>query len=587
MADDTTLDFAEDGKDKLTLLDQLFGEQAQMSDQAQHGDAGAEVDDSQGPGASVIPPAPPQPSGLMPAFNPAVPSTPAAQGPQPDATPAAAPAPEPNGSLAMASPRPGDLNPNALTRASDKLANEGIKDKDKAYALQEKAATDLANAQAEQNTAAQPFKDQAAELYAQKAKAQDMVSNLATQVHQQYTAETQKDLEAQQNLANEKPQDFWGHRNTVQKISAVIGVIAAGVAGNSMGYVDSLINSDIAAYNRKRDALERIRGIHADAHKEDVANVRDQSQMIETQSIARMQWIESAMQAKINQSSNATVKANLQKALGELQVKKADDIAALNNQKMTRWATEEQHAIELQRMNMEKAQQQKAPEDTSVPFDMVEQTIPGNPRGIPKNLIVSVKKDVDQKMDALNTAQSLREQIAKFENGGTSLAQAISQSAPLRSYLLATARKFTGVGANLTGNEKSQMEDMALTLKDIAAGKITGANWEGKLQAIEMQLAQSVRQQVTSNTPGLRIKSDSAPGRVFARQEQLDARAEQEQQQVQAELQGKTPVKQNAALVMLADHGNKVAQNLLKKKEAEGFIGRTKQLLGIGQTSDE
>ncbi len=572
-----TLDFSEDEprSEILPLLSETLGNYAQQSEQAANMDGAAEqtgqpVPELTGPGTIA------SETGEMAA--PPIPGV-------------VQEAPLPNVALAdQKRVAPPMMRPQAETQAAEGDYAQSENQLQSANKLARKAEAENSQAAMQDAAEIQPFLEQQGKLEAQKVTAIDHANNFLTNLQQQTLAQTDEDIRQEEALAKKNPSDWYGNHTTLQAIGAIIGIIGAGMSGqDTMAYVDRLINKDIAEHNRKGESLRKIQALHGKRYTQGLNIYKNASEGIETRYLTSLKLIKTQMEAKRNQSSNLRIQANYDKAIADLDTKYADGLAKLNNQKITTRIHEEQNAIDIarlglerERLNQAKEKQEKGPEDSSVPFNITRAIDPNGPRGVPKNLSIPVKKTVDTAVNALNSTAAIRKTIEAFRGDREGLLHALKTSEPFRMQLYAASRAISGAGANLTGKEEAQVDGMAIVLKDLATGELGGVDELEKLGAIEEMISNSASQAVLGNAPNLEIDPNSIVGQVQARKRSREQESDAEVEQVQQAMSKGSPIQQHAALVMLAKNGNKAAKAKLSKEGVKGKIGQVLKALHIG-----
>lgn len=573
MAGENALDFSHDTGDTslLDMLGQSLGQVQQQSAQAAAADDQAAQAGVPAPpeqvGPQMGPPAPPVVGG-GPAIAPTNNTIPeAAPGPGAQLQgPATQPGPAQNAQS------PARLRPEPQAQEVQTDAQRGEQEMRSAEQLSEQAKAEKAQADMDFAKEAQPVMDYEARIAKDKVDATQAVQNWLTVQQNQIAANTQSDLQRAEAMAAEKPQDWWGNHSTLQKIASVAGMIGAGFSGKSAaGFMENLVNKDIADYNRRSSALATIRGIHGTQERQFQNAYHNSSTMIDTMAIARYQQAEKVLQAKRNQSQSKMVQANYDGAIAELRTEIADKIDKLNNTKLKNLAQQQQFALQwaqlAQRRQEEQTRVGKGQVDNSVYYDDLEQTIPGGPQGVDPRVNNVVKKKWSIYSNGIENGDKILQGFEQVDNGEMSLADAKVTLAPYISSMFSISRDLAGAGAKLEGPEEALVKDMSVGWKDFLEHKITGVQMAEKVRAVQSMLAQRAARVATENTKGLRPKAESAVGRVLARDKQDEETSTLERAVLQQALaNNKTPEAKKLVLERLSKGGNKAAKKMLGAK---------------------
>lgn len=349
-------------------------------------------------------------------------------------------------------------------------------------------------------------------------------------------AESEASVEERRQFYRDNPTNFWGSRTDGQKVAAVIGMIGAGMSGESSSkYIDSLINRTVQEQMRGEERLDKL-----GAMEQGLAKQRMQlgthlgARLMESKAVAYEMFGEE-LKAAQNMYKSSSIKASLGSAQADAQMKAEQLRQSGVQERLKTMIAAGAQAVQMRGQNMKlMAAQQRLAQKKGAQMVQVKEWAGG---GIPVQGVNS-EKMVETHNSRMNVLGGLEHMEQVFQQGGAS-PNTEMQRKKWEALLTPEIRKIVGTGATLTVEENKNVKALEASWEDFLADKIGLAELHDQLKIVRQGIASQDEQDWTTVSNGESNPAQGpAPGtplyRALKERDEDNAKSQADAEEVQA-----------------------------------------------------
>lgn len=390
----------------------------------------------------------------------------------------------------------------------------------------------------------------------------------------QNEADINEEIENHKKMYASNPTAWFANHDTQSRVGAVISMIGAGLAGKDPNKpLLDLIDRDVAEANRQDENLSKLGMLQQRRYQSGVGASRDRQAAMEARRIASISVVQDQLKAAVLQTADDKTKARLMSEDASLDAMKNEKLSAESHSRIGERIAAGQLAQGEQKLALEargqditlqaalaKANHSNQVKMVGVP-DFVGDGIPSTTAGKQMDQVLASK-------DALYGLDEMQKIVEKIEKQGLTRLS-LAQLTQAKQEMEGTLRRYVGTGANLSPEEKANVDALSADIKGLAVEKLTGFSLRDRVRATQRYIAHHYSNSVNALGTGNNVpKEGTNVYRVLHDEEieqhktkELQAKDQAEVDQVMTGNMSETA--KALSVAAMAHQGNGVAKAML------------------------